>query len=264
LAASENNAPWMRTALFGSAKALGALLDGGLDPNSEDAEGTSVLMAASPDAAKVKLLLARGADPRHRARSGYDALTVAAAAYGSREAVTALLDAGALAQPPADVRVRHSPLLFASMTGDDDVAGLLLAHGADPAGGTNVQGETPLAAAVTFGHAPVVRRLLAAGAPASLTESSGVNLLHWATITNRAAVVPALAAARVAINAQDDSGFTPLMYAATIDFGDAATLDALVAAGADRSIRNDEGRTPLQQARHYKHGRLEAALKQKP
>jgi len=250
----------MRTALFGSAADLGELLDRGLDPNSETENGTSVLMAAATDPAKVQVLLARGADPRHRARSGYDALTVAAAAYGSGNAVAALVGAGAPAQPPADVRVRHSPLLLACMTGDSAVVRTLLAHGADPAGGANVQGETPLAAAVTYGHAPVARLLVDAGAPSSLTESSGINLLHWATITNHATVVPVLAAARVAIDAQDDSGYTPLMYAATIDFGDAATLEALVAAGADPMIRNDEGRTPLQQARHYKHGRLEAAL----
>ena len=74
-------------------------------------------------------------------------------------------------------------------------------------------------------------------------------------------LIPALAAARVPINAMDDNGFTPLMYAATIDFGDAEVLKALVKAGADKSVRNSEGRTALAQARHYKHAHLEAALR---
>jgi ankyrin repeat protein len=129
------------------------------------------------------------------------------------------------------------------MTGDLENVKLLLAHGADPG--------AALAQAVTFGYPDVVRVLIAAGAPAKLTESSGINLLHWAAIANRPAVIPALVEAGVSINAQDESGFTPLMYAATIDFGDTKSLNALLKAGADPNIRNGEGRTALEQARFY-------------
>ena len=94
-----------------------------------------------------------------------------------------------------------------------------------------------------------------------ITESSGVNLLHWATITNRTSVVPILARAGVPLDALDDNGFTPLMYAATVDVGDTATLKALLQAGADRTVRNDQGRTPLDQARHYRHTRIADALR---
>jgi hypothetical protein len=51
------------------------------------------------------------------------------------------------------------------------------------------------------------------------------------------------------------------MYAATIDFGDDEVLKALLKAGADKTIRNYENRTPIAQAKHYKHSRLEAALR---
>jgi ankyrin repeat protein len=66
----------------------------------------------------------------------------------------------------------------------------------------------------------------------------------------------------VDINAFDDAGFTPLMYAATIDFGDTATLSALLAEGADRTIKNESRRTPLQQARYLGHTRLARVLAQ--
>ena len=81
------------------------------------------------------------------------------------------------------------------------------------------------------------------------------------SITNRAAVIPILVRAGVPLNATDDNGFTPLMYAATVDVGDTETLNALLSSGADRKIRNDQGRTPLDQARHYKHTRIADALR---
>jgi len=93
-----------------------------------------------------------------------------------------------------------------------------------------------------------------------MTENTGINLLHWAAIANRPEVIPVLAAAGVPINAMDDFHYTPLMYAATIDFGDARVLKALLKAGADPKIRNNEGRTALEQARYYRHAQLEKAL----
>ena len=251
-AVHEDVPTWARTALFGSARELAALLDGGLDPNSKTKNGTTLLMLSAPSADKVQLLLARGAFTE-------GALTIAASYRGTAESVRALLNAGAAVQPPQGQRVRITPLIFASMAGDLENVKLLLAHGADPSAGS--QANTPLAAAITFDHPDVVAELIAAGASTGLTESTGINLLHWATITNRPGVIPLLAAAKVPLNALDDYGYTPLMYAATIDFGDTAALSALLKAGADRKIKNDEGRTALEQARHYHHTRLESALR---
>jgi ankyrin repeat protein len=94
-----------------------------------------------------------------------------------------------------------------------------------------------------------------------MTESSGINLLHWATIANRANLIPLLAAAGVPVNAKDEAGYTPLMYAATIDFGETASLRALLKSGADGRIRNADGRTAAEQARWFQHANLESALK---
>jgi len=245
---------WLRTALFGTVGQLAALLDGGLDPNSKTTSGTTVLMAAAPDAAKVRLLLSRGAEAKTRTASGVDAVTIAAAYRGTTAAIQALLDAGAAVDAPENMRVRNAPLVLAAMTGDLENLKVFLSHGAKPS-------EKALAQAVTFGYADIVRTLIAAGANAQIVESSGINLLHWAAIANRATVIPALSDARVPINAVDDNGYTPLMYAATIDFGDTDVLKALLKAGADKTIRSFEGRTPAAQARQYKHSRVEAALR---
>src|SRR4030095_16508888 len=134
--------------------------------------------------------------------------------------------------PPEDVHVRRPALVFASMTGDVANVKLLLKAGADASEGA------PVAEAITFGHADVVRSLIQAGADTGLTESSGVNLMHWATITGRASVIPLLAKAGVPLNDTDKAGFTPLMYAATVDLGNSATLRALLAAGGGPSIPN--------------------------
>jgi len=252
--ASEDPA-WLRTVLFGTASQLSDLLDKGFDPNTRTKDGTTVLMASILDPEKVRMLIARGADVKARSASGHDALTIASAYRGTAASIQALLQAGAEVQPPESVRVRNTPLVFAAMTGDLGNVKLLLAHGAEPS-------EKALSQAVTFGYPDVVQSLIGSGADVvGLKDSSGVNLLHWAAITDRPRMVPILAAARVPINDMDDNGFTPLMYAATIDFSDGDVLKALLKTGADKTIRNYEGRTPLAQAKHYKHSRLESALR---
>jgi len=203
---------------------------------------------------KIRLLLSRGADPKARAASGVDALTIAAALRGSGPSVKLLLDAGAAADLPEGVHSKNTPLLLASMTGDVENVKLLLAHGAEPT-------SSALSEAVTFGYPDVVRILIDAGANPKLTESSGINLLHWAAVANRPAVIPILAAAGVAINAQDEHGFTPIMYAATIDFGNTTALQALLKAGGDPKIRNEDGRNAIEQAHHFGHVNLEAVLR---
>lgn len=244
--------PWARAALFGTAGELKALLDAGLDPNSKTERGTTVLMMAAPDADKVRLLVARGADVKSRGAAGTDALTIAAAHYGTTASLRALLDAGAEPQPPKPAR--HSPMQYAAMSGDIESVRLLLARRAEAS-------AEAVSESVTFGHPQVLQALVDAGANVALTESSGINLLHWATITNRAAVIPVLVKAGVPLDATDDFGYTPLMYAATVDEGDTETLKALLAAGANRTIRNDERRTALEQARRFKHVELTNALK---
>jgi ankyrin repeat protein len=246
----------LRAALFGTPSGIPA----GIDINWATANGTSLLMAAAPDEQKVAELVRRGANATFRSASGYDALTVAATYRGSAAAVRLLLDAGATAEPPDGVKVRHTPIMFASVADDADNVTLLLSRGAHANPRPNAAGDSPISQAITYGHAAVVRALIQAGAKTDLRERTGVNLLHWAAITNRAEVVPELAKAGIDINAVDEHGFTPLMYAATIDFGDTATLRALLAAGADRRIKNESGRTPLQQARRLGYAQLAKAL----
>ena len=246
--------PWLRTALFSPVTDLERLLDAGLSPQSATPGGTPLLMASATDPAKVALLLERGADPATRAPSGVDALTVAASYRGTSASVRRLLAAGAPPAPPAGVRVTHTPLALASMSGDLETATELLARGAAPS-------AVGLAESITFDNPHITRLLLERGADASIEERTGVTLLHWAVITNRPDAIPLLVAAGLDVNRKDSFGFTPLMYAATINQGHTRLIGALLAAGADRGVRNHEGRTAQEQARHLGHDALADALR---
>ena len=99
----------MRTALFGTAERLSSYSTADLRVDVATQNGTTILMAAAPDVDKVRLLLARGADATFRSPAGNDAATAAASYRGSAEAIRALLDAGADAEPPESVKARQSP-----------------------------------------------------------------------------------------------------------------------------------------------------------
>jgi Ankyrin repeats (3 copies) len=103
----------------------------------------------APDADKVRLLIERGANVKRRSASKTDVLAIAASHYGSSASIRALLEAGADAHPPE--RVRRAALEYASMSGDLDAVGILLARGAEASPGA-------LSEAVTFGHARTLCR----------------------------------------------------------------------------------------------------------
>ena len=247
-------APWVRTALFGTVAELKALLDSGLDPNSKTGNGTTLLMFAAHDATKVSLLLSRGADVKVRTPSGTDALTIAAV-YRGTAGLAPIVD-GSWRSAASSRRRAHATFAagFCIHDGRSGKCSIALKRGAEPS-------AESLSEAVTFGYPEVLKSLIDAGADATITEGSGINLVHWATITNRPEVIPVLLAAKANINATDEFGFTPLMYAATVDEGNIDAAMVLLKAGADRSIRNKENRTPIDQARRYKHAKLVEALR---
>jgi uncharacterized protein len=72
--------------------------------------------------------------------------------------------------------------------------------------------------------------------------------LDWAVLSNHADGVKALIAGGAKVNVVDAFGYTPLLYAATVDFGNADTVKPLLQAGADPSIKSKDGKTAIAQA----------------
>ena len=58
------------------------------------------------------------------------------------------------------------------------------------------------------------------------------------------------------VNHVGKTGMTPLLYAASIDFGDSAMIDLLLKSGAHPDAVTKEGLTALDLARKYHHTHL--------
>ena len=266
--APDEDAEWMRAALFGSAAALKRLLDTGMKPDMKTREGTTALMLAAHDLEKVKLLIGRGADVNARAASGFTALMVASRFTGNAETVRLLLEKGAKPNADQGVEVRNdASALFFAVTADDVAsATALLDAGARLNAPMKLIGRvlvSPLNYATSGGGAKMVEYLISKGANPNEQDGDGISLLGWATINNHVDVVRALVGRGADVNHVDNFGMTPVLYAASIDFGNTAVLEALIAAGADLRVMNKQGHLALDLAKTYRYERLVNLLTRK-
>jgi ankyrin repeat protein len=266
-AAPKGVEPWVETVLFGSPASLRALLDKGFDPNSATKSGgTTALMMAMPDLEKAKLLLDRGARINARAKTKYSALMVAAQYSGSAPVMRLLLDRGAEVRLPKGAGAalfNASPFVLAASAGNyeilprlreawDKVDAAMLLLGSFP--------TTGLQLAVFFGDIATTGAVLDCGALIDQPDDDGITPLGWAAIGNQTGAARVLIERGADLNHVDKKGMTPLLYAASIDYGDSAMIDLLLKSGANRNARTKEGQTAAALARHYKHIHLYKSL----
>jgi ankyrin repeat protein len=262
-----NVEPWVETALFGSVADLRRLLDQGLNPNSATRSGgTTLLMAAAPDAEKMRLLLDRGADVNARAQSRFSALMVAAQYQDSTAAITLLLDRGAEVGPPAAGGApvfNANPFFLASYAGNAAILSRLRDAGAkidEPMTLIGTSRTTPALGAFKFGDAAVARALFDLGTPIEFADGNGITMLGRAALNNEVEMARALIERGANVNVVDKLGMTPLLWAASSDFGDPAMIELLLKSGARADARNKDGLTALELARKYGHAEVIPAL----
>lgn len=165
----------LSAASLGNDGDLAALLDKGLDTETVDAAGNTLLILAARDGhlSTVELLLKRRAKPAARNFAGDSALMMAVL-KGETPVVQRLLEAGA----PLN-HAGWTPLMYAAFEGRADLVELLLARGAEVDARSPNQ-STPLMLAARNGHMDAVRRLLAAGADSGLQNDQGYTAAAWA------------------------------------------------------------------------------------
>lgn len=152
-------------ARWGDAARVRELLAEGADVNVPDENGDSPLQAAvsrSRNAEVVALLLSAGAEVNASAPATQWTPLLGAAAIGNTETVRLLLDAGA--NPNQRDNGDQTPLDFAIGRGSLELVDLLIAAGADVNFAEPLLGRTPLYNAMAGGHIEIARRLRQAGA----------------------------------------------------------------------------------------------------
>ena len=166
-------------------------------PNKTPAVANAAEMG---DAAKVRSLLARGADVNQAQGDGMTAL--------------------------------H----WAAERGDAGMVNALLAAKASVKATTNIGSYTPLHIAAKTGNPAVVEALLKAGADAKAVTTSGATALHFSSASGDSASIALLADKGADLNAREaEWGQTPLVFAAAA--GRAPAVRTLIRRGANVTAR---------------------------
>ncbi|RPI82103.1 MAG: hypothetical protein EHM42_09860, partial [Planctomycetaceae bacterium] len=224
-----------QTALFhaGSAEVARLLVEGGLSTEDRDEFDWTPLAANVGDPARLRALIAAGANVNAVHDRGFTVLMSAAAEMGrSVEALRVLVEAGADPHAVTDLgwNAFHAALDVNGEANDEQsvrsVLGYLRQLGVDIEL-RNRAGQTPLARALLEGTALEVRTLCELGADVNATGPTSACSAQGCEVAE-----------------------SPLVFAAISgDLGASQKLEALLDAGAKTTVRDPQGRTLLEAAR---------------
>ncbi|MCP4570842.1 MAG: hypothetical protein GY838_00675 [bacterium] len=207
------------------------------------------------DAARVRELLASGADPGEaEPQAGFTPLHLCVY-LGQLDLAPLLVEAG------ADLDARNpmglSPLDLAVFVGNDQAVSFFVAQGAGLEG-DGQSGPRPLAFAAGRGHAGIVELLLEGGARADAVNSEGETAVLVAAVAGHADVVSVLLDKGAPIDVTGRHGLTLLQRAAVAGHQD--VVEMIVAAGADVQARTTGGETAHALALRYGHRQIAESL----
>lgn len=249
----------MVASLHASPAIMDFLLTQGADPKLSNPLGATALhwIAGGPAeyAAKTELLLQHGADPNATSQLGRTPLTIAAAFPGNAAALRLLLAKGA---DPKKVDANgDGPLGNAATSADTQMMKILLEAGANPnergIRGPAMRGLTALMRATMANCLECVELLLARGADpnavsdpprvvkAGLQDVGKLTALLMAAQWNQLAIAKALVAAGAHLEAADARGLTPYLIAHTLEDQNPRVAEFLAARGARTDVKSKDG-----------------------
>ena len=181
----ENHLSEIMTALYhGKHEVVNELLASGIELNLYEAAGTG-------QTARLRDLIT--ANPELVNSHSFDGFTPLGLAvfFGQREAVNALLAAGADVNLASREAMKVSPLASAAAAGQLEIARTLIAHGADV--NARAAGNlTPLHSSAASGRTEFARLLLEHGAQVNAETSEGKTPLAYAQERNQAEMIELL------------------------------------------------------------------------
>jgi ankyrin repeat protein len=227
--------PFMFAVLYADAARLRRLLDKGADPNHRNDANATALMWAADHLEKTRLLVEHGADVNARSDDGRSPLAIAATKAGAAPIVKYLLEHGA--KPNAVGPTDTAAIRQAAAAGDAEVMQLLIDHGANP----KAAGEEALVGSVDTDCKKcieLVEKSLDAKDFSTALVDLSVHSEYFDTI--KVAIEHG-----ADVKATDVDGRTPLLYAANSDFLPLNTVQLLIDHGADVNAKNNYGHSPL-------------------
>jgi len=181
----------LSSARLGDTRQLVNLLNRGIDPDTVDAQGNTLLMLAAREGHTGTVSALLGYRPRlsHRNLAGDSALMLAVL-RGHAEIVDLLLDAGA--------EFNHdgwTPLMYAAFEGRIEIVERLLARGAD-VNALAPNRSNALMLAARNGHLAVVRRLLETDVDLDQQNDRGFTAETWAASNGNTTIAELIHAER--------------------------------------------------------------------
>ncbi len=222
---------------FASLAMVKLLLEQSADVNATNKRDSTPLHWAIHDEAKVRLLLEKGANINAKQADGRTPLYQAASLFTGQASARLLLAKGA--DPNLATASGQLPLMVASTRGDVETMQLLIEKNAK-VNAKNGAGSTALMAASSNGNPLSIQLLLSKGADAKVLNKHLESALANAATAGNEETVKLLLDAGAPVNASDDRGYSPLMYAAGSDTIPVGVVKLLLAAGADRNATGED------------------------
>jgi ankyrin repeat protein len=263
--------PLHYAALFGSSEALQLLLNAGADPNATNLQGLTPLIYAAYDFEKTKALVEGGAKINVSSHIGSTPLMVAASTQTNAATVRYLLEKSA--DPIAKDKIGQDALINAGWFADEETVALLLAHGVS-AKNKDKFGFNALANAVAGPTGKRIDVLMQAGSDVNAANTFGgevkngpLALVHLTPLMLAAPyantqTIDTFLKAGAHVNDVDIRKMTPLMLAVATDFANLETVRHLISAGADVNAKDQNGESVLDWALKFRDSRITGLLEQ--